>query len=119
MNSKEINIGYVIKRSILFENGYGFALGENLNAPDPYVTWRFSEKQGHRDYYLGRYTSTEEKATKDFEERVSYYQEQHKYVQIIEPKSIAERMKEGAEKAAEHNAARTEPPKKKEQDLSD
>jgi len=118
MNSKEINIGYVIKQSILFENGYGFALGENPNAPDPFVTWRFSEKHGHRDYYLGRYTSTEEKATKDFEERVAYYQEQHKYVQIV-PQTISEQMKEGAEQAAKHNAARTAPPKKKEQDLSD
>ena len=34
-------------------------------------------------------------------------------------KSLAEQMKEGAEQAAEHNAAHTNPPKKKEQDVSD
>ena len=45
----EINQGYVIRRTILFDNQCGFALGENAKAPNPYVTWRFNEQDGHRD----------------------------------------------------------------------
>ena len=49
----EINQGYVIRRTILFDNKCGFVLGENPKAPNPYVTWQFNEQDGHRDYFWG------------------------------------------------------------------
>lgn len=39
----EKNAGYTIRRSVLFEGGSGFALGENLKAPAPFVTWQFND----------------------------------------------------------------------------
>lgn len=42
----EINADYVIRRTILFDNKCGFALGENPKAPAPYVTWQFNEQDG-------------------------------------------------------------------------
>ena len=72
---KEIIHGYEIKRAIVFENNQGFALGENPNAPDPFVTWQFKEDQnGARDYFWGRYTSTLDTATRDYELRVAEFQ---------------------------------------------
>lgn len=44
----EINADYVIRRTILFDNKCGFVLGENPKAPNPYVTWQFNERDGHR-----------------------------------------------------------------------
>ena len=38
----EENQGYVIRRTILFDNKCGFVLGENPKAPNPYVTWQFN-----------------------------------------------------------------------------
>ena len=46
----EKNAGYEIRESILFDNGRGFALGENDRAPAPFVTWQFAEENGHRDF---------------------------------------------------------------------
>jgi len=46
--------GYEIEKSVLFENNQGFALGHNPAAPQPYVTWQFTENEGGvRDYYWG------------------------------------------------------------------
>lgn len=48
--------GYEIEKSVLFENSRGFALGHNPAAPQPYVTWQFTENVGGvRDYYWGHY----------------------------------------------------------------
>ncbi len=66
--------GYEIKRSVLFENDRGFALGENPNAVNPFVTWQFTEENGVRDYYWGHYKNDLETATKDYEFRISDYQ---------------------------------------------
>lgn len=38
---KETVNGYEIKESITFTNNCGFALAENPNAPQPFVTWQF------------------------------------------------------------------------------
>lgn len=65
---------YEIKRSILFENDRGFALGENLKAVQPFATWQFTEENGKRDYYWGHYTTTIIAATRDYENRVAGYQ---------------------------------------------
>lgn len=67
--------GYEIKRAIVFENGRGFALGENPQAVQPFATWQFTEDEsGRRDYYWGRYTTSKAAATRDYENRVSEYQ---------------------------------------------
>lgn len=45
--------GYEIKQSVVFTNDRGFALAENPNAPQPFVTWQLTEENGRRDYYWG------------------------------------------------------------------
>ncbi|TEB05606.1 hypothetical protein Psch_02647 [Pelotomaculum schinkii] len=72
--SKEKVHGYEIKRSVLFDNDRGFALAENPNAPQPFVTWQFTEENGKRDYYWGHYTTNKAAAIGDYENRVSEYQ---------------------------------------------
>lgn len=74
---KEMVHGYEIKRSVLFDNDRGFALAENPNAPQPFVTWQFTEENGKRDYYWGHYTTNKDAAVRDYENRVSEYQ--HEY----------------------------------------
>lgn len=37
----EENQGYVIQKSVLFDNGRGFVLAESQTAPAPFVTWQF------------------------------------------------------------------------------
>lgn len=70
--------GYEIKRSILFENDRGFALAENPNAAQPFVTWMFTEKEnGKRDYYWGHYTTDSEAAAKDYDARVADYRKDY------------------------------------------
>lgn len=70
--------GYEIKKSVLFENDRGFALAENPNAPQPFVTWQFTENEGgRRDYYWGHYTQNADSAAKDFEARVTDYQKSY------------------------------------------
>lgn len=67
--------GYEIKRAIVFENGRGFALGENPQAVQPFVTWQFTEgENGKRDYYWGHYFSSQAAATKNYEFRVFEHQ---------------------------------------------
>ncbi len=51
----EKNAGYTIRRSVLFEGGSGFALGENLKAPAPFVTWQFNDTDRGRSYFWGHY----------------------------------------------------------------
>jgi len=67
------NIGYKITRSVVFENNRGFALGINPNDPAQFVTWQFTEENGHRDYYWGHYKTSLETATRDYELRISEY----------------------------------------------
>lgn len=70
--------GYEIKKSVLFENDRGFALAENPNAPQSFVTWQFTEKKGGgRDYYWGHYTQSADSAAKDFETRAAEYQKDY------------------------------------------
>ena len=47
----EKNAGYTIRRSVLFEGGSGFALGENPKAPAPFVTWLNSRVADHKRLY--------------------------------------------------------------------
>ena len=74
----EINADYVIRRTILFDNKCGFALGENPKAPNPYVTWQFNEQDGHRDYFWGHYHNEPDKAERDLHIRAEDYQREQK-----------------------------------------
>lgn len=70
--------GYAIRRSIVFENDRGFALAENPNASQPFVTWQFTENEGGgRDYYWGHYFIDGGEATKDFLTRAAEYQKDY------------------------------------------
>lgn len=73
----EKNAGYEITRAILYDNDRGFAIGENPAAPSPFVTWQFTEEQGRRDYYWGRYFNTEADAVGSFLDRTSGYERQY------------------------------------------
>ena len=56
----EIVQGYAILKTTTFDSGHGFALGHNPGAPDPFVTWQFTEgEKGQRDYYWGRYGTSQ------------------------------------------------------------
>ena len=74
---KEKVHGYEIKRSVLFDNDRGFALAENPNAPQSYVTWQFTEENGKRDYYWGHYTANADTAVKDYKARIENYKERY------------------------------------------
>lgn len=65
--------GYEVQKSVLFSNGKGMALAENPAAPEPYVTWQFTEAKGKRDYYWGHYFADKGEALRDFTERVEHY----------------------------------------------
>ena len=68
--------GYVILKAATFETGHGFALGHNPGAPSSFVTWQFTEgENGHRDYYWGRYGTSQAWAQRDFDRRVDDYQQ--------------------------------------------
>lgn len=70
----ERNAGYEIKRLLLYDDNKGFALGENLRAPSPYVTWKVTEEQGRRSFDWGHYFTTEQAAVKDFLKRAADYE---------------------------------------------
>lgn len=99
------NAGYTIRRSILFDNACGVVLGENPRAPAPFVTWRFNEQDGHRDYFWGHYHTDLKQAEADLSARAGDYQRQYR-VRLVEdtgllPKqsTIAQQMKEAAKLA--------------------
>ena len=63
-------------KSVIFDNGRGFALGFDEAAPSPFVTWQFTETEnGQKDYYWGHYHSSGQTAEKDFAKRVADYKE--------------------------------------------
>ena len=73
-NQKETVQGYEIKQYTVFKDNRGFALAESPTAPDPFVTWQFTQDEnGTKDYYWGHYFSEEYSATKDFVNRVTDY----------------------------------------------
>ena len=113
----EINEGYVIRRTILFDNKCGFVIGGDPKAPNPFVTWQFNERDGRRGYFWGHYHNTPEQAEADFQERVESYQRRFR-VKVMEQStakkeapSIADQLAENADKAAQHNASRPTPAK--------
>ena len=77
------NQGYVIREAVIFDNGQGFALGENPKAPDPYVTWQLKKDGDSLDFFWGRYYSNPDRAENNFQNRITGYQHQYK-VKIVE-----------------------------------
>lgn len=77
------NQGYVIRQSILFDNGRGFALGEHPR--EGFVTWQFTEEQGHRDYYWGHYHSDGAAAEQDYTDRTVDYQRRYEVHEVKRP----------------------------------
>ena len=73
----------MIRRTILFDNQCGFALGENSKAPNPFVTWQFNEQDGHRDYFWGHYMNEPDMAERDLLNRARDYQRRY-HVQEVE-----------------------------------
>ena len=82
------NAGYTIRRSILFDNACGVVLGENPHAPAPFVTWRFNEQDGHRDYFWGHYHTNFKQAEADLAARAGDYQRQYR-VRLVEDTGLA------------------------------
>lgn len=113
-NGKTPN-GYAIKKSVLFENGKGFVLGENPAEPEPFATWQFTDTNGKRDYYWGHYKKTLLAAEKDFVERVTHYKQMYGVLEKT-PQSINEQLEDGKRQVLEHNADRPALPHKGEKD---
>ena len=73
------NQGYSILKTIMLENGRGFALGHSPTAPSPYVTWAcYDDDKGQRQYEWGHYGNDLGKLEKDLVNRVTEYQRLYK-----------------------------------------
>ena len=83
MKVTENNQGYsIIERFHI--GAQGFVLGENPNAPQPYVTWQ-CRTDAPNHFFWGHYFSEKEKAYRDYEERIR--QEAEHIEQKIKKKS--------------------------------
>lgn len=96
--------GYHVEESVLFPNNRGFALAENPNAVQQFVTWQFTEENGARDYYWGHYTTNRDKALDDFYSRSDEYKRDHSPVEKIRQRkeqkpSILAQLQEGKKAA--------------------
>ncbi len=70
--------GYEIKRSVVFDDDRGYALAENPNAVEPFVTWAlYVDENGHRSYEWGHYFSTLDRATQDYMNRITEYHQKN------------------------------------------
>lgn len=78
--NKDENQGYIIEKSVLFNNNRGFALGKHPR--EGFVTWQFTEEQGRRDYYWGHYHSDETAAERDYLDRTTDYQRRYEVHEI-------------------------------------
>ncbi len=70
------NAGYKITVAVLLSDQRGFALGESPTAPNPYVSWQFTEEAGKRDYYWGHYFNDRASAEKDVADRMGNHMRQ-------------------------------------------
>ena len=67
--------GYKVTRIVGFDNGSGFAFGVDGNARFPLMTCRFTERDGKKTFYGGRFFGHEkaDAAKRDFTGRVEKY----------------------------------------------
>ena len=107
------NQGYVIRQSVLFDNGQGIALGEHPR--EGFVTWQFTEEQSRRDYYWGHYYDDGAAAEKDYNDRAADYQRRFGVREV--KRSIAQQMREAAEQAEDRQAP--PPPRREAPDRGD
>lgn len=77
--------GYTLLRSIWFDNHRGFALAYNPAAPAPFVTWQFTEENGRRDFYWGRYCGSEMAAQDSYRTRVATYMQSEPVKEMTSP----------------------------------
>ena len=89
MSGEHVN-GYEIRQAVLFDNGQGFALAHNPDAPAPYVTWQFTDDGGKRDYYWGKYVGSEETARIDYITRVMEHTDTNRVQEKQVPTAAAE-----------------------------
>jgi hypothetical protein len=69
------NQGYAILKTVMLENGRGFALGECSREPSPFVTWAcYDDEHGIRQYEWGHYGSDRDALARDLSDRVEDYQ---------------------------------------------
>lgn len=71
----DVNQGYSILKTVMLENGRGFALGQHPTAPSPYVTWAcYDDEHGKRQYEWGHYGNDRAALEQDLTDRVWEYQ---------------------------------------------
>lgn len=78
-----------------------------------FVTWKFTEEQGRRDYYWGHYYDDGPAAEKDYADRAADYQRRFKVQEVKQP--IAQQMREAAEQAGD----RPPPPRRETHERGD
>ena len=83
------NAGYEIRHAILFDNDSGFVLGKSMGTP-LFVTWKFDEENGKRNYYWGHYIESEAKARADFIYRAEDYVRMYKVTEKPIPTAAVE-----------------------------
>lgn len=69
---------YEVYQTALFSDGVGVAAAFNPDAPDPYVTWFFTEKDGERNYRVGEYRSDAVAGEKAFLLRLKHYKQDYR-----------------------------------------
>jgi hypothetical protein len=134
MNSEYAN-GYEIMQAVCFDDGNGFAIGIDEEAPFSLTTWQFTEKDDMKIYFNGFYFRLDEKDTAqlDYEKRIVKYtrdnpgvQEKYNYLATTEmtvednfnqidgvlnnasKPTFEERMKDAKDKANKHNSRKSE-----------
>ena len=65
--------GYEIQKTILFETGYGFALGCVPGMPEKSAVWNFTQTACGRDYYRKSCHASRDGAQEDFRRRERDY----------------------------------------------
>lgn len=65
--------GYEIQKTILFETGYGFALGCMPESPEKSAVWTFTQTAFGRDYYWKACYESRDAAEEVFQKRAEHY----------------------------------------------
>jgi hypothetical protein len=77
--------GYTIIQSICFDDGCGFAIGSNLKAKMPLVTWQFTvQENGQKMYFCGYYYIAQDfnYARLDYDKRMTKYKAENPGVNV-------------------------------------
>ena len=82
--------GYDITRSIYFDDQRGFAIGQSLSSPSPYVCWQFTVDNGVRDFYWGAYCSDGQSAVDNYTARVMVHMDGGEVREVNNPLAAAE-----------------------------